>query len=678
MLGFRKAADQLRRDWELNPDELPFAPSVRPGDLIRLVLDGLHHDEIAASALQAQIRSSEQAARSLDAARAERKYKFIFQPSMRELSIRSAAHITRPSEDRDRVESPLKRPRDGANGATSDGMGRPPAPKRARKSTATELKERENLATANGILHTDVETPTRPDEDETMLDDGPGPLVSTLENGVSNEVQTEFDHFIQPKELTAIEREVTGLGSVITHSKWSPNNAEDLLFVGGDHTAHLWRFPYRDKMEKVEEIRLDIPVEGPHIVSSYLWDYRGDELLLSYDRNDRTGPFGLVSYNRDATRTELENSHQRASRCLALRQNPITHMVIAFSSTLDHQNDVDRSGCVQIWHEDFWMRKSPVASSTFPQLVRNGDWIDHTLFAVSCGQNVELFMCVPQDWNQTHAPSVNDVRSASALQVRRVRPDLLGPGYVWDMVRHIPDTDKIICLSTEVMAVGWADIRTCETQSLVWDQGRDGQINCIGVQKSRRTIATVRGEFQQSNGGDLTDQAAHESCAFAILTDAGKIFVYDINASGTSLKEGNYWVPAMRQYDIGPFPALAVAFSHNGRFLAIGSLEKVYIYDLSLDGDGGREHVAFWTGEVQISANGHEDDRNGFHSPGKDEEQNEHCLDWNKDDTRLMYAMDRRVSNIATSPDRERSNAGQIALFDMLELMGGNTSRIDS
>ena len=644
MLGFRKAADQLRRDWEINPEDLPFAPSVRPGDLVRLVLDGLHHDEIATGAIAAQIRSSEEAAKRLDASLAERQYKFIFQPSRRELSIRSAPHIARPFEDKERTGSPLKRHRDGINGASTESMGRPPAPKRVRKSTAAELKDKEGAVTANGILHTNEDVQRQPAEDESMTEDGPMQLMSTLDNGISDQAQTEPNGYIQPKELSAIERVIPESNSVIMHSKWSPISAEELLFVGGENTANLWHFPSEDSVNEVDAIQLDIPCVGPYTITSYLWDHKGSKLLLAYDEPDRTGPFGLVSFNRDTSRVELENLDQNTSSCLTLRQNPITHMIIAFSVSGSDQDDGNESGCTQIWREDFLASSSPIGIINHSESVYDGDWVDHLHFAVSCGSNVELYTCVPSDWDQIQGPSVNDIRSASTLQTKQVNPSLLEMAYKWDIVRHVPGTAKIISVSTESMAIAWADTRTYQTQTLNWSPERDGLIIGMEIQSRRTSMPTNRSVSRQSNSERQPSEEREERCAFAVLTDSGKIFVYDALLFTTPSQEKGGWNPtALRRYDIGPFPALAVSFSHSGRFLAIGSLEKVFIYDLRLYEASEGEPVAVWTGESYSWGNSHGKDWNGVYSDGRDEELKEHCLSWNKDDTRLMYALDKRV-----------------------------------
>ncbi|KAI9684897.1 MAG: hypothetical protein M1822_005546 [Bathelium mastoideum] len=643
---FRKAADQLRRDWEVEPEELPFARSVRPGDLVRLVLDGLHHDEIATGVLQAQLRSSEEAAKRLDITLTERKYQFIFQPSLRNLSIRSAPHLTKPFEDRERGESPLKRPRDGINGAPPDSMGKPAA-KRARKSAAVELKERHGGGATNGILHTDDESTMRPDEDETMIDDGPVQPVSTLEHGISNEAQTEPDGFILPVEPAAIEHEVAGLDSAVMHTSWSPNRTEDWLYIASDHVANLCHLPTQDAPGRVDTTRLDISSHRPYTITSQVWDYRGEVLLLSYVHDDRSGPFSLVSFNRGADKVELENLDQNASSCLALRQNPVTHMIMAFScSASDHDRVSGSGGSTQIWYPDFWVNNSPTGMTDHSEVVHDGDWIDHSFVAISCGHNVELYMCVPGGWDKGEQPSVAEISSASSLEMRRIRSSLLEPACTWDIVRHVPRTHRIICVSTESAVVAWADVRTNETQSLAWDKGKDGQINGLGMETARTVVTSLSG-VQHSNSGSLSDDMLSRHNAFAIFTDTGKIFVYDLASFTIPAKETEDWSPAMvRQYDIGPFPALVASFSHNRRLLAVGSLEKVYIYDLRLDGQRGREAVAIWTGESRAWANGHGDDRNGFHSDGKEEELNEVCLSWNGDDTRLVYASDRRIVTI--------------------------------
>ena len=652
VLGYRKAADQLRRDWEINPEDLPFAPSVRPGDLVRLVLDGLHYDDIAARAMQARMRSSEEAAKRLDAALAERKYTFIFQPSRRDLSIRSAPQITRPSEDRERVESPLKRPRDSVNGASADVMGRPPAPKRARKSTVAELKEREGISTTNGILHPDEETSMRPDEDGSMIEDGPIQPISTLENGISEEAQTETNGLMRPRELSAVEREITEPDSVIMHSNWSPSNAEELLFVGGEQSANLWHFLSKDEANEIDTIRLDIPSHGPYTITSYLWDYRGSELLLSYDDPDGTGPFGLVSFNRDTSRVELENLDQNTSSCLTLRQNPDTHLIIAFSVSASDRGDAGESGCSQIWQEDFFANPSPIGVTNHSEPVFDGDWIDHTYFAVSSGSNVELHMCVPGNWNSPQEPSVADMRSASALEIRRINSHLLDTASKWDITRHVPGTSKVICVSTEAVSIAWADIRTHESQNLAWDLAKDGLIIGMEVHSERFPGTSGQNAVQEGKMENESAGGPEQRRVFAILTDLGKVFVYDALPFATLAKgKGSWSPPAMRQYDIGPFPALAVSFSHNGRFLAIGSLQKVFIYDLHLSGAREREPVAVWTGEHYAWANGHGKSENGVYSNGEDEELKEHCLSWSSDDTRLVYALGRRVSvsNASTS-----------------------------
>ncbi|KAF2236630.1 hypothetical protein EV356DRAFT_512838 [Viridothelium virens] len=640
---FRKAADQLRRDWEINPEDLPFATSVQTGDLVRLVLDGLHHDEIATTAMRAQMRASEGGARRLDASRTERKYKFISQPGNRELAIRTAPYLPRPSEDRERCESPLKRQRDGVNGASADGMGRPPAPKRVRKSTAAELRERENITTANGVLHTDEEASTRPDEDESMIEDGPLQPVSTLENGTSNAAQTESNGFAQPEELTAEEHEITASDSVIMHASWSRSNTEELLFVGDEHTANLWHFPSKDGVHEVDAIRLDMPSNGPHNITSHLWDYRGSELLLSHDHSNSTGPFGLVSFNRDTSRVELENLDQNSSTCLSLRQNPVTHMVIAFSVSAGDQSDPSESGCTQIWQEDFLTNNSPIGITNHARIIYDGDWIDHTRFVVSCGSNVELYQCIPNTWERDEEPSVSDMRSASALDLKLASSALLDISYAWDIVRHVPGTTKIISVSTESSAVAWADAKTLETSSLAWNVEENGLILGMDMQSERTLTGQNQGASQQSNGAIQPAEAIEARCFFAVLTDLGKIFIYDAFSFATPSKGKSGWKPReFHHYDIGPIPALSVAFSNNNRFFAIGSLEKVFIYDLNRNSGGGGQPAAIWTGEPSVWANGLARNVNGVDSRDTDEELTEHCLSWNENDTKLVYALNNR------------------------------------
>ncbi|KAL9089106.1 MAG: hypothetical protein Q9165_005919 [Trypethelium subeluteriae] len=644
---FRKAADQLRRDWEINPEDLPFATSVQTGDLVRLVLDGLHHDEIATAAMRAQMRTSEGGARRLDASRTERKYKFISHPSNRELAIRSAPHLPRPSEDRERAESPLKRHRDGVNGTSTDGMGRPPAPKRVRKSTAAELRERENIATANGILHTDEEASTRPDEDESMIEDGPLQSVSTLENGTSNAAQTEPNGFAQPEELTAEEHQITASDSVITHASWSRSNTEELLFVGDEHTANLWHFPSRDGVHEVDAIRLDIPSNEPHNITSYLWDHRGSELLLSYDHSNSSGPFGVISFNRDTSRVELENLDQNSSTCLSLHQNPVTNMLIAFSASTGEQSDTSESGCTQIWQEDFLINNSPIGITNHARIIYDGDWIDHSRFVVSCGSNVELYQCIPNGFERGEEPSVNDMCSASALELKLASPALLELSCAWDIVRHIPGTTKIISVSTESSVVAWADAKTRETSSLAWDVEENGLILDMNMQLERTPTGQDQGASQQSNGVTRPAEAIEARCFFAVLTDLGKIFVYDALSFATPTKGKSGWKPGeFRQYDIGPIPALSVAFSNNNRFFAIGSLEKVFIYDLNRNSGRGGQPVATWTGEPSVWANGLGRNVDGVDSRDTDEELVEHSLSWNENDTKLVYALNNRTSLI--------------------------------
>ena len=46
--GFGHTAVQMMRDWNSNPQDLPFAEAVKPSDLISILQDGLAYDEITA------------------------------------------------------------------------------------------------------------------------------------------------------------------------------------------------------------------------------------------------------------------------------------------------------------------------------------------------------------------------------------------------------------------------------------------------------------------------------------------------------------------------------------------------------------------------------------------------------------------------------------------------------
>jgi len=218
-IGYGRAAVQLARDWNSDPQQLSFANAVKPHSLISMLQDGLAYDDLAASATEGSKTDTTDTAATT--AR-DGRYSFIMNKKRR------ASDASAPAP----LDQIRKRPRLEANETqqtTPETATEPVRKVRGRKKSTAVKAVAEPEGTTDSVEP--VTNPTSPADDTKIVVDEPAALVSTLEIGTSTGAQSES----VPKATTVLDTTIPD--SEILSISWNRSDPAQLTATG----SAIWK-----------------------------------------------------------------------------------------------------------------------------------------------------------------------------------------------------------------------------------------------------------------------------------------------------------------------------------------------------------------------------------------------------------------------------------------------------
>ena len=582
---------------------------------MNVIQDGLHHDELIA-----RVKKN------------ERRFQFTVSATREGLERRDGAVFengtvgSRPSSSAKRKgRPPIMRPPDEFP---------TPAPKRQRRSEgsegvhlngdAMEIDAASASADADGDEDAELASPAVSAEPD---------MVELPERYDSMDVAVQTEVKTGPKTSTMYWK-IDKPDATIYHSVFNPDldskNANTLLAVG-ESLCRFYQVP--DDIESAKQVlNVDDPSMPPHsVVTAAAWHPKGHTATCAIDTL-RELPDGrqksyqtIESYNRDSGTSSnflFPPLLEPAGIVFALR----------YSSTGDHllvaRTNLKR-GLVLVYDTQTseGSNAEPVAWRIFEHQVLDAAWLEDRKFIV-CGENglLESFELEGHLDNSITAGSAT-VETIPMAGTKSLEPMAIdGPLRKWDKVRVDDRTGFLALASTEDhrliiqntllgrqfgSAFGWADIRD--------------QLSAIAFQ---------------------SDPSANKTGP-AILATACADGSCQLYAHSTKEPDASGEVDALASVHLSEGPALALAWSANGNYLAVGGTDLVQIWETNTlvyredqfvkkREDAHFNPLVTWRPDATAIAL-----RNGEHL--EDKPLTEPSLSWSADGESLSFAIDKQV-----------------------------------
>lgn len=628
--GHENAAIAFYRDWHRqpqfrDPEDYPFAPVVRRGELVHVIQDGLHHDE-----LTARVKKTDRQFQftNADASRG------MLDGRERDGALENGAGASRPSSSgaKRKVRPPVVRPPDEFP---------TPAPKRQRRSEGSE-----GLHVNGEPMDVDAASPSAdPDDDAEAASPAVASeteIVEIPERYDSVHVGVQTDVKTGPKTTTMYVK-VDKPEAMIYHAAFNPDLEPangGTLFTVGDSLCRFYQVP--DRFDDVRQIMsVDEPSLPPNsVVTASAWHPQGHTATCAVNSSYQL-PDGR---QRDEKRLVSHGTHGRthlnfllpplmepAGIILLLRYSPEGKYLLVISTNTKRGLAVVYDASAQA------ADRRPIAWRFCEHQTLSASWIGETAF-ILCGDQglAESFALdeTPMNWENGFSQETIPMVGLTKLQTSMPEAD-----YRWDKVAYDASQQVVALASTEN---GRLTIGACAAQE-------DGKIGVKFQGDIELPAQLTAVAFQPHSQAD----AQHPFLLAAAFEDGSCRFYTRKGNEDASLT-------CVISYHLNEGPALALAWSQGGQYLAISGTELVQIWDIGAliqleNGNGKKtwierrnslhESLITWRPDASVT----KQYRNGEHGH-EDEQQSlsEPSLSWNANGEMLAFAVNKQVCSFIT------------------------------
>ncbi|KAK4548068.1 hypothetical protein LTR36_010788 [Oleoguttula mirabilis] len=670
--GHENAATAFYRDWHRpqefrDPETLPFAPVVKRHALVSVVQDGLLYDELSAKH-----------------SRYGRRFPWTAINPREPLEEQDVAALENgaggAAMGSSRPSSSGKRQGRGRTQPPPPAMRAPdefptPAAKRQRRS---EGSEGVHLNGDRDAMDVDAITPSAEEADEDAEVASPNvasdtDAIEVPERYDSMDVATQTDVKTGPKTSTMYWK-IDKPGARILHSIWNPDsdpkNAKTLLTVG-ESLCRFYEVP--EEMDDVKQITCldDAHVPPNSVVTATAWHPAGHTAAYALDSShglaDGThGPSQLIfNHSRDYGTTVFETGPDLlhpAPIVLCLRYSPKGDYLLVLRTNV-------KRGMVQIWrtpaaeHQDDgsappFRPNEPVAWRILEHPALDACWTADDRFLV-CGDEG---LASAYHLDPTAKPDNGFVAENVTIHgLREHRSDMLGFNARWDKLRFdsklgvavfaSTEGKKLLALPLHIDSSAGADGKPNPDDAL----SLPGQLTALAFQPGQAVTAEE-------------DEGAPQVCLLAAAFAEGHCTIYRLSRPTSDTRPTCKEIVTL---ELAEGPALALAWSPGGEYLAVGGVDVVQIWrreDLPAEaeaeaGTEGRKVGALvtWRPDGKARALGR---RNGVHEhehehaeedgneneSGDEEGMVEPSLSWSADGGSLAFAAEKQLAVIRFRP----------------------------
>ncbi|KAL9026708.1 MAG: hypothetical protein Q9196_004664 [Gyalolechia fulgens] len=621
--GHGEAAVKLQRDWNQDPQSLPFAQHIKTHALVLLLQKGLQYYEIEQSINQNGNHFLSKAFFGPDASQATSSPRGDASQDESTAKVRGSPRVRKHAREPSTV-----------NGLNSELPTSAPAAKRSRRSHGSSATGNEPAVTngerrgsdsmdldQNGIAHEPLEPKSSlnspANENQTAaegagmeVDDAPesdDPRMN-LTNGPSVGVQSDRVADLGPETsvLTVPQRNVL-------HTAWSPTDPL-LLAVAGDALCRIWtvaksgsdpslghqqpnpNHPFVDILEPGDE----------SAVTAMAWSPNG-EILAVATRSDDTERVGDVSLWSKHGKS-MDSLLAAQDMLITFKWNPAgTHLLGITSSGMG-------SSALIVWDV-----RSSQALPALPldNVATDVAWCDDHRFIV-CGHSL-VAECMIDPYNNL---SFNN----------RTDPELYRD---WTYARY----DTI----TESTAIAAEDSGTLALLNM------DGEVHTTTAHSALITAISFE---------PMSDPSSYSSRSPRRLGTSsldGDIRIWDATRPFSILHVVNFGRAN---------PPMAISFKPDGYLVAAASANRVFFWNA----ETGGAPKAVWRGDPSSTSSGPEfrskaEDSNGAtymdadSGIGEEDEGCTHSLSWDANGGKLAYGTGNQISIIRLRPQNKVENA---------------------
>jgi len=617
--GHERAATAFYQDWHRpreyrDPEDFPFAPAVNRYELVSIVQDGLTYDEV-----HSRVR------------RTDRRFRWILaneeQQQRRDDGLAREESSSRPPSSGNKKK--------GRVAALGGGMRAPdefPTPVAKRQRV-------EQTAHVNGdrdAMDVDAPSPSAGEQEDVASVASPAgasedALEVPAERYDSMDVATQTDVHTGPKTST-LKLSISKPGARIFHSSLCPTNGGTLLTAGED----LCRFHSIPKSSEAEAIsktieHIDEPSLPPNsAITALAWHPNGRIATCAVDSVRE------LSGGRQASTSEIMDiggdiGTVRYPPGLSLRllEPPGLVLCIRYSSCGSHllvaRTNLNR-GLIQIWEtqperKEPHKRQEPIAWRIFDHQVFDATWTGEHKFTICGDQGLSSSYRLAQPSERKENGFTSD--SVAVHNVLEEHAQLVSGTTTWDKIRHADSNNFTILASS---------------------QDRRLVAACDSVDSA--TVADVQlPEGLAALALQPCDRAEQRQLLAAAFQD-GLALLYEITHRDRRID-----CDRICTFDLAEGPALALAWSPKGDFLAVAGTDLAKIWRIDLDALDTRPLVTWRSPPEEING-----EANG-EANGETDPMTEPCLSWTSDGERLAFAVDKQVSVSLRSNGMSRSDA---------------------
>lgn len=505
------------RDWNHDPQQLPFASTVQPNTLITLLQDGLAYDELLASAReqQAQIEETEASERS---PADNRRYPFVMNRKRRAEDAPTGATAADVIRKRPRLEAA-----ETEQSVPDSGVPARPKPRGRKKSTAVKTNTEENAAEREIVVDAETKPSSPAPEDVDMVDEPPR-VVSTLEIGRSIGIQGEP---VAPERKATTLVDLTLSGSEILQLSWGRSDSTQLTATGNS----IWRSWFITPT-MAQQGRPSVPKSVNHaqrysheksFISAIAVSQSNEDVALAIERTQASSEVIVQTMSTSSSSDDSESNlqttvlHSSLDVVIALRWSETSNKLLVLSV-----NEAPRCR-ITVW--DVTANRL-IGEHIMKNLAFDVAWVSDTQLVI-CGEKfLELATIEPKLKLLKHLDHEQELTHLR-----------------WD--RH---TRKLACISYLGGSVHLVDVKTFAIES---SARQPGQITAIEWQPIRAVYAPNTPRI------------------LATASMAGSINVWDARGK----------LQLLHQVIMGNFaPAGTISFSPDGQFIAGAGDDRICIW----------------------------------------------------------------------------------------------------
>ncbi len=636
--GHENTATAFHHDWHRtaeyrDPENYPFAPVVRRNELISVIQRGLHHDDLEARTKKNQARFT--------FTRVTSRVDFGDRPRDAEAVENGAAPPGSAAGAASRPASAAKRKARPSLAHIPQQDFPTPPPKRQRRSEGSE-----GVHLNGDAMEVDAASPSAADADEDG--DAVSPIAASEpemteipERYDSMDVAVQTEIKTGPKTSTMYWK-VDMPQSTIYHSAFNPSagsgNANTLMTVG-ELLCRFYQVP--ENAENAQQVSIvdepSLPLNS--VVTASAWHPNGHVVALAADTigdeaDSEQSAQQLVFAHDCSAGTSLDHIDalllEPQGIALALRYSPNGSRLAVLRTNLKGGSitiyDTSNSDDAQV---------EAIAWSVSEQPALDVAWIDPATY-IAVGENglVETSHLATNHSSQDESLQVEGKKSAgiSAIVAQRLPED--EQSRTFDKVRYAPWCDTTVLVSDQSRRLVICHRGNSSSPELhfVTSVDLDDQLTAIAFQPIMVTT--------KKHTGILATTFEDGSCVLHSCTPP-----VDKPTETTTSEQ----VQKLFTLYLEASPALALAWSLDGAYLAVAGMDLVQVWKIEtliardperVEKKHGATHKALVTWRPDSNAAGR---RNGEHDePAR--ALSEPSLSWSADGESLAFAVDREVS----------------------------------